>query len=620
VNVTGSTIAKTQFDATALAGPMAAIEKASGDGQVIPVGFEAFEPVTIKVTDEYGNGVAGALVAFAVTGGGGAVTPEEGTTDENGAVQAIWTMGALVGANTLTATAEDLPAVEFTAMAALPKADLQPSPIVTSPANPTALQEVEVSTFVTNAGYLPADAGIQVQLLLDEVDAGTVALPALAIGASSEVTFDIGPLDPGLRSMRIIVDPGEALDEWDETNNTAQGSRDIPVTTLLTAGTTVSGLSAPDSVEILFTLEVPPSEPGTIEVILSDGTGDPDLYVHYGDRPASRDDYECQSGNPNTNERCVINAAEPGTYHILIFAWTAFTDISLLATTGGPVIPYDIELVFINHGTPDQDAVFAAAATLWMQILPGDISDFDFSFSPADANSCVEGQPQLSGIIDDLRIYVSIEEIDGPGGTLASAGPCFVRGLGQYPIVGVMRFDSEDLDRLAMNAELLPVVMHEMGHVIGIGTLWGIKELLENPSLPSNAGADTYFTGPRTRDAFEEAGGGSVYTLGNIVPVENNARQGSADAHWRESVLGRELMTPSFNSGQFNPLSAITIESLADLGYKVDISQAEPFGTVYMAPGQAESAGPTIDLGDDLRSGPIYVMSEKGGVRAVVWR
>jgi hypothetical protein len=392
----------------------------------------------------------------------------------------------------------------------------------------------------------------------------------------------------------------------------------VPETTLVTAGTPIPNLSSPDSVEHLFTLEVPVSTPGTVVITLSGGTGDVDLYVHHGDRPAHRDDYECQSGNPDTTERCVINAAEPGTYHILIFAWTAYSGTSLLATTGGPVIPYNIELEFITHGTPEQDAVFAEASARWMEIIPGDISDFDFSTSPVGPDQCIEGQPQLDGPVDDLRIYVDIVEIDGPGGTLASAGPCYIRGLGHFPIIGAMRFDSEDMDALAANGGLLPVVMHEMGHVLGIGTIWTQKELLQNPSLPSNEGVDTYFSGPRAIAAFDAAGT-SAYD-GNKVPVANTGGEGSADGHWRESVLGVELMTPGFNVGRTNPLSAITIESLADLGYTVDLTQAEPYTWAFPSPERAEGSGTFIDLGGDLRQGPIFVMDEKGRMRELMRR
>lgn len=174
-----STTGFAQFNATAVAGPPAAIAKDSGDQQIAPVGMALFEPVTIKLTDTFGNGVVGRSVSFAVTGGNGSVTPSQASTIDDGTAQATWTMGAGLGANTLSATASGLPAVEFTATAAAAKADLKPSAMGTSPANPTALQTFEVSTTVTNVGYLSASAGVQVQLLLDGVEEGTTALPAL---------------------------------------------------------------------------------------------------------------------------------------------------------------------------------------------------------------------------------------------------------------------------------------------------------------------------------------------------------------------------------------------------------------------------------------------------------
>ena len=47
-----------------------------------------------------------------------------------------------------------------------------------------------------------------------------------------------------------------------------------------------------------------------------------------------------------------------------------------------------------------------------------------------------------------------------------------------------MQFDSDDLAALAAAGDLLPVVLHEMGHVLGIGTIWERKELLRR-SVPA---------------------------------------------------------------------------------------------------------------------------------------
>lgn len=106
------------------------------------------------------------------------------------------------------------------------------------------------------------------------------------------------------------------------------------------------------------------------------------------------------------------------------------------ATTPSPVVDtdFEIEIVFINHGTPSQDAAFQSAADRWMQILDADLTDVSFSTSPVRANTCVQGQAEVSDTVDDLRIFVDITPIDGILGTLGQAGSCQIRsgsrGLG----------------------------------------------------------------------------------------------------------------------------------------------------------------------------------------------
>ena len=66
--------------------------------------------------------------------------------------------------------------------------------------------------------------------------------------------------------------------------------------------------------------------------------------------------------------------------------------------------------------------------------------------------------------------------------------------------------------------------------------------------------------------------------MGARVPVENaRGGNGSQDSHWRESVLEHELMTPNVGDALVQPLSAITIQSLADVGYVVDVTQADAY-------------------------------------------
>ena len=276
---------------------------------------------------------------------------------------------------------------------------------------------------------------------------------------------------------------------------------------------------------------------------------------------------------------------------------------------------FDIELVFITNGTASQNGALLDAADRWMNILRGELVDVDFSSNPVPANMCIQGQPEVSGTIDDLRIYVDITPIDGPLGTLGQAGPCQIRMTSQLPVLGFMQLDVDDVTRLEQNGDLVDVILHEMGHVLGIGTLWGnFGTLLVNPSLPSNPGADTHFAGAAAIAAFDAAGG-MAYTGGAKVPVDNQAGVGSSDAHWRETVLRLELMTPELQPGVTNPLSAITTESLADLGYSVDSSGADQFTGAFSAPARLIVAGRrVINLENDTYRGPMQVVDRSGNV------
>ena len=92
---------------------------------------------------------------------------------------------------------------------------------------------------------------------------------------------------------------------------------------------------------------------------------------------------------------------------------------------------------------------------------------------------------------------------------------------------------------------------------------------------------------------------------------------GSQDGHWRESVLGDEIMSP-FVSGSVEPLSAITVQSLADLGYSVDVSQADPYRLPPRGSLTRRAPGRRIHLENDIRSGPVRVVDTNGRVVRII--
>ena len=241
---------------------------------------------------------------------------------------------------------------------------------------------------------------------------------------------------------------------------------------------------------------------------------------------------------------------------------------------------FDIELVFVGSPEAAHRTAVEEAVQYWERILTMSLPDYDFSSEPQSGAYCESGAPDLNDVVDDLRLFVSVTSIDGEGGTLASAGPCYIREASGLPIAAGTTIDVDDL-RGSTAAEIREVIVHEIGHALGFNRAnWRLANLMRNPSLDAQGRIvpgepDAHFVGPRAVAAFNAAGGSS-YVNGK-VPLENiRGGRGSQDSHWRESVMGNELMTPFSNDGG-EPLSAISIQAMADMGYQVDVSQAESY-------------------------------------------
>ena len=274
---------------------------------------------------------------------------------------------------------------------------------------------------------------------------------------------------------------------------------------------------------------------------------------------------------------------------------------------------FEIEIVFATSVTRAQEAAFRRAAERWMAILaPTELPDARFNRTVG----CGE-DPRFERhveTIDDLMIVVAVGEIDGPRGVLGRAGPCWIRTVTWLPIYGRIEMDAADLERLE-TGDLEEAILHEMGHVLGIGSVWSRLDLLRDPASETST-PDTHFTGPLAIAAFDEAGGTGYG--GAKVPVENMGGSGSRNSHWRETVLALELMTPVQHLGVAEPLSAITIQSLADLGYEVESTWAEPYQLPSADIARAIEAAPRIPYGDDIWRGPLVVADPDGRIVRVI--
>ncbi len=608
----------------------AAIRVVSGNDQEALRGTQLPEPVVVRLEDRGGHGVAGVEIGFAPGAQSGSVSVESVTSDDSGEGSTEWTLGSKFGSQELVISVpggiQNRARARATSDTPLP--DLSVESLTLSRDDPTSLETLDITATLTNKGDAASPDTFMVHLTLDGIAQDSVKVAKLEPEGTTTLEFTAGPFDAGNRRLAVVIDPERGIDEWETENNTRSENLTVLHQAIIAPGHT-SMISASLDDVLYFRIDVETGSKEALNVEVGAAAGqDPDLFVNYGHRPDHYYKYSCLSGaQPGDRELCQLLPARTGSYHVAVHAYSAFSSLELKVTVGGiEVESYDIDVVFVEHGTNEQDNVVLDAAERWESVIVQGVTDIDLTDNPIDAGQCGTNSPVINDVVDDVRMFVRIDSIDGPGKILARAGPCVWRltpfiGAEDIPrtvIAGGMEFDEDDLTRLSAQGILISTVLHEMGHVLGFGTMWDRFDLLENPSTQGNPNADTHFTGPLATRAFERAGGRN-YRGGAIVPVENGGTLGSADSHWRESVLGNELMTPYLAAG-IEPFSAITIESMADLGFSVDPTVADSYRvSAAAAVGADLDPESVIDLSNDIADYPITFIDQKGRVVRTVY-
>lgn len=223
-----------------------------------------------------------------------------------------------------------------------------------------------------------------------------------------------------------------------------------------------------------------------------------------------------------------------------------------ITTAAAPEPAFRIEVRFRGGLSLAQQDAFAAAARRWSEIITGDLPAIRVN----------------NEVVDDVVIEASGVPIDGPRGTLGQAGPTALRPGSMLPAWGIMQFDTADLAQMEADGSLVRVIIHEMGHVLGFGTIWDRLGLRQG-----TGGLNPTFTGA---NAMREFGALQGVSTPVAVPVANTGGPGTRDAHWREQVFGNELLTGFLNAG-VNPISRMSIGHFEDLGYQVDYAAADPY-------------------------------------------
>ncbi len=366
-------------------------------------------------------------------------------------------------------------------------------------------------------------------------------------------------------SYTLTVNPGQTsaptppnADDIYEPNNSRATAANLGT---LTAAKTTSNLVMADAGDwFQFQVTATGTSSSYVGINFQNAQGDLDLEV------LDANGRRVGLGDGVTNsERVSLSGLGAGTYYVRVYGYRGATNpnYTLIVDPGTPSTPvtptpnppaaaseFNIELNATGL-TATQRTIFNQAVARWQQIIVGDLPNVTY-----------QGRT-----IDDLLIDVSIRTIDGVGGILGQASADRFRSGSQLPYHGFMQFDSADVARMEADGSLYSVVLHEMAHVLGIGTIWSSLGLI------SGAGtSNPTFTGVQATAEYNALTGGNA----RGVPLENTGGSGTADAHWRESIFGSEIMTGYIGSGS-SPISRVTVASLADLGYRVNIGAADAF-------------------------------------------
>ena len=589
------------------------MDMVSGDDQDGVRGTVLAEPLVVRAEDQGGTVVVGVPVTFLPDVGSGSVSETMVETDADGMASTEWTLGVDERMQSVEAFSGDV-AVRFSAAATAdpPIPDLVLTSLTLSRTEPTVFETVDIEAVITNVGDGAGPATFLGRLIVEGEPVEAIDVEAIEPGASTIVEFTVGPFTEGRYRIELALDPDDEIEEWDEGNNSASENIIVQGQRVIELEESVAVESGSAGPVLLFRIDIDEASAEPLNVQLSGGTGDADLFVHYGERPTHQY-YRCFSGNADATESCQLVPTRQGVYHIAVHAFTAFGPSTLTVTVEGVQLePYDLELEFLGGGTSSQQNIISQAADRWMSIIARDLN-----WNPTvnvGAGACGPNSPGVSGVVDDMVVLVSIDSIDGAGGAVGQAAPCAIRdypftaatGLQLQPSVGYLLLDEDDVDRLESEGVLLSVATHELGHALGLHPRFRAwSDFLRNPSLPDKPDADTHFAGHRSIAAFDAAGGAGYG--GAKVPVQNGAERGSSDIHWRQSVFENEIMTP-FLTGGNQPLSAVTIEALYDFGYEVNLTEADSYTlTGAGARGMALLRGPVIDLRNDTPWLPILV-------------
>ena len=249
---------------------------------------------------------------------------------------------------------------------------------------------------------------------------------------------------------------------------------------------------------------------------------------------------------------------------------------------------FDIELVFLDNFPQWQKDEMRWAADLWELSFIDELSDQP-PVKKARKVSCGDHTVDLSNrYVDDLTIFVSRHYADG---AMATAAVLAVRESDQTTSFGCITIEDIDDHPPGMFLALYydELFAHEIGHVLGIGTMTD-RWIIENNDMYFEFSSDDirkrkpkrhYLTAPSAMQALSEMGNWPT----DAIPLTDYGDT----AHWAKFPLGNSIL--GVPSGYINEprITRVDLGVLADLGYPVGEPPTRP--TPLMRKGVYNTSG-----------------------------
>ena len=571
------------------------------NGATVVVGT-AVSPVPTVLLKSGGRGVGNVTVRWSASAGG-KVGLDSSKTDANGiASPGSWTLGIVAGSQTLTATVVgvDDRIIVFTAT------------VVSG--LPSALNVISASPSGT---------------------VNTVVTPAPSIRAVDTYGNPIANLPV---TFTVIAGGGTLTGEQQVTN--ANGIATLGAWKL----GTVSGTQTvrADAASLSATINATAAGGAAVDLVVVDGastTGSTGKRLCSPPTVMARDAFGngvslvkiafVPSIGSGSVDRDTVTTGLNGT--AAVGAWTLGTASTQTITASSPALPgkqisfsaalvpapnYGICARFIGEGgTARQRLAVTRAIAKWQSVIVGHIQTSTLN---TGTDKCFAAQPVINETVEDLLLFVQLAPIDGPKNIIGQAGPCYVHAPSYLTLMGFLQLDVADLDLMLTEGTLDNVVLHEIGHILGIGTLWGQITGTYSRNLLTGAGtSDPFFAGSAARSQFALL---LPTYAGTPVPLENcitaagtpitGCGAGTRDSHWRKAVFNTELMQGYAAVNM--PMSKVTVGSLADLGYTVNLEGADAF-SLQSALNASDSAEQlSTPMLNDIADMPIWSVDRVG--------